>query len=76
MYSLWTAVVTPMFQRLKLLKDVLWLYLDRRRAKALLESVQASNLSDADRDRISHILRVMLRLPDDPVQEPSGPETP
>ena len=76
MYSLWTAVVTPMFQRLKLLKDVLWLYLDRRRAKALLESVQASNLSDEDRDRVSHILRVMLRLPDDPVQEPSGPETP
>ena len=66
----------PMFQRLKLLKDVLWLYLSQRQAKALLESVQASNLSDEDRDRISHILRVMLRLPDDPVQEPSGPDAP
>lgn len=67
-------MVTPMLQRLKRLKDVLWLYLDRRQAKALLESVQASNLSDEARDRLSHILRVMLRLPDDSVQDRSGPE--
>jgi hypothetical protein len=43
MYSLWTAVATTMFQRLKLFKDLLVLYLNRRQAKALLEQVQASN---------------------------------
>ena len=65
MYSLWTAVATTMFQRLKFLKDLLGLYLNRRQAKALLEQVQASNLSDDARDRVSQILRFMLRLPDD-----------
>jgi flagellar basal body-associated protein FliL len=54
-----------MFQRLKSLKDLLVLYLNRRQAKALLEQVQASNLSDDARDRISQILRLMLRLPDE-----------
>jgi hypothetical protein len=76
MYSLWTAVATTMFQRLKLFKDLLVLYLNRRQAKALLEQVQASNLSDDDRDRVSQILRLMLRLPDESLQKPSSPETP
>jgi hypothetical protein len=65
MYSLWTAVATPMFQRLKVLKNLLGLYLNRRQAKALLEQVQASDLSDDARERLSQILRFMLRLPED-----------
>ena len=73
---MWTLVTTRMFQQLKLLKDLLGLYLSRQQAMALLERVQASNLSDADRTRVTHILRVMLRLPEDPVQEPSAPEAP
>jgi hypothetical protein len=72
MCLLWTTVATPMLQRLKLLKDLLGLYLSRRQAMALLERVQASNLSDDDRNRVSHILRAMLRLPDESVQEPSS----
>jgi hypothetical protein len=43
MYSLWTVVATTMFQRLKVLKNLLGLYLNRRQAKALLEQVQASD---------------------------------
>jgi len=58
-------MATTIFQRLKLCKDLLGLYLSRRQAKALLEQVQASNLNDEARDRISHILRFMLRLPKD-----------
>ena len=76
MCLLWTTVATPMLQRLKLLKDLLGLYLSRRQAMALLERVQASNLSDDDRNRVSHILRAMLRLPDESVQEPSSREAP
>ena len=76
MCVLWTAVATPMLQRLKLLKDLLGLYLSRRQAMALLERVQVSNLSDDDRNRVSHILRAMLRLPDESVQEPSSLEAP
>lgn len=76
MYSLWTAVATTMFQRLKLLKDLLGLYLSRRQAMALLERVQASNLRDDDRNRVSQILRAMLRLPDDSLHEPSSLEAP
>jgi len=52
-----------MFQRLKVLKDVLGLYLNRHTGLALLERVQASDLSDADRDRVSRIMRTMLKLP-------------
>ncbi len=48
-----------MFQRLKLLKDVLWLYLRPQQGMALLERVQASNLRDDDRDRVTHIIRAM-----------------
>ena len=62
-----------MLQRLKVLKDLLGLYLNRGQAKALLEQVQASNLSDEARDRLSEILRFMLRLPDESVPEPSSP---
>jgi hypothetical protein len=65
MCSLWTAVATTMLQQLKALKNPLGLYLHRRQAKALLEQVQASALTDAARDRISHILRCLLRLPKD-----------
>jgi hypothetical protein len=76
MYSLEATVATMMFQRLKLLKDLLSLYLNRRQAKALLEQVQASNLSAADRDRVSQILRFMLRLPEESCPEPSAPAPP
>ncbi|MDH3604013.1 MAG: hypothetical protein OEU26_30775, partial [Candidatus Tectomicrobia bacterium] len=67
MCSLQITVVTTMFQRPKLLIDLLALYLNRQKGMALLKRVQASSLSDDDRDRVSHILRVMLRLPDDQV---------
>lgn len=43
MYVLWTTVATTMLQRLKRLKDVLGLYLNRQRGMALLERVQASD---------------------------------
>ena len=71
---LWMAVVTTMFQCLKLLKDVLGLFLNRHKGMALLERVEASDLSDADRARVSRIMRTMLRLPAEPGQEPSVPE--
>jgi len=70
------AVGSAMFQRLKLFKDLLGLYLSRRQAMALLECVDASNLSDDARKRVSHILRAMLRLPDASLQEPSSLEAP
>ena len=66
MCLLWTAVATPMLQRLKLLKDLLGLYLNRRQAMALLERVQASSLSENDRALVTRIMRVMLKLPDTP----------
>jgi len=43
MCSLWTAVTTTMFQRFKLFKDFLGVYLNRQQGMALLERVQASN---------------------------------
>jgi hypothetical protein len=43
MYLLWRAVATTMLQRLKVLKDVLSLYLNRQTGLALLERVQASD---------------------------------
>jgi hypothetical protein len=76
MCFLWEAVGSAMFQRLKLLKDLFGLYLSRRQAMALLECVEASNLSDDARKRVIHILRAMLRLPDASLQEPSWPEAP
>jgi len=76
MCSLWTAVATTMLQRLKLLKDFLALYLRPHQGIALLERVQASHLGEADRARVSHILRVMLRLPAASLQEPSAPQAP
>jgi len=63
-----------MFQRLKVLKDVLSLYLHRPAGLALLERVHASDLSDADRDHVSRIMRTMLKLPAGPVHEPPVPE--
>ena len=65
-----------MFQGLKLLKRLLGLYLSRQQGLALLERVQASNLSDADRDLVTRIIRATLKLPDAPGQEPSAPEAP
>src|SRR4029450_4590321 len=76
MCSLWTAVATTMFQRLKLLKDFLGVSLNRQRGSALLWRVQASNLSDADRALVTRIIRAMLKLPDASGQEPSAPEAP
>jgi hypothetical protein len=66
-------VTTTMIQRLKLLKDVLGLYLNRHKGVALLERLQASDLSDEDRAHVSHIMRTMLKL-HDPGQESSAPE--
>jgi hypothetical protein len=76
MCSLWTAVATTMLQRLKLLKDLLGVYLNRQQGMAFLERVQASNLSDADRTLVTRIIRATLKLPDAPEQEPSSPEAP
>ena len=74
MYLLWTAVADMVIQRLKLLKDVLGLYLNRQKGRALLKRVEASDLSDEDRARVSRIMRTMLQLPDEPGQEPPSPE--
>ena len=76
MGSLWTVGVTTMFQRLKLLKDILGVYLNPHQGMALLERVQASNLSNADQALVTRIMRATLKLPDAPVQEPSSPEAP
>jgi hypothetical protein len=65
-----------MFQRLKLLKDFLGIYLNQRQGMAFLERLQASDLSAADRDLVSRIIRATLKLPADPVHEPSSPEAP
>jgi hypothetical protein len=65
-----------MFQRLKLLKRLLGLYLSRQQGMALLERVQASSLSDNDRALVTRIMRATLKLPDASEQEPSAPEVP
>lgn len=62
-----------MFQRLQRLKHLLGLFLSRHQGMVLLERVQASNFSAADRDRVSRILRAALRLPEAPGREPSAP---
>jgi hypothetical protein len=74
MCSLWTAGVTTMLPRLKLFKHLLGLYLNPHQGMALLERVQASNVSDADQDRVTRIIRATLKLPDDPGDEPASPE--
>ena len=76
MCLLWTAVATMMLQRLKLLKDLLGVYLNWQQGLALLERVQASSLGDADRALVTRIMRATLKLPDAPGQEPSSPEAP
>ena len=76
MYLLLTAVATTMLQRLKLLKALLGIYLNRQRGMAFLERVQASNLSDADRALVTRIIRATLQLPDAPGPESSSPEAP
>jgi hypothetical protein len=76
MCLLWTAVATTMLQQLKLLKDLLGVYLNRRQGMAFLERVQASNLSDTDRALVTRIIRATLKLPDAPGQEPSLPAAP
>jgi len=65
-----------MFQRLKLLKDFLGLYLNQRQGMAFLERIQTRDLSADDRDLVSRIMRATLKLPADPVHEPSSPEAP
>jgi len=62
-----------MFQRLNFLIYFVGLYLNRRKARVLLEQVQASNLNDDARDRLIEILRFMLRLPEESAPEPSSP---
>jgi len=62
-----------MFQRLNFLIYFVSLYLNRRKARALLEQVQASNVNDAARDRLIAILRFMLRLPEETTPDPSLP---
>jgi hypothetical protein len=62
MYLLWTAVGTTMLQRLKLLKDVVGLYLNRQKGIALLERAHASDLSDEDRARVSRIIPDSIRF--------------
>ncbi len=76
MCILWIGVATTMLQRLKLLKDLLGIYLSRQQGMAFLERVQASNLSDADRALVTRIIRATLQLPDAPRPEPSAPEAP
>jgi hypothetical protein len=73
---LWTAVVTTMLQQLKLLKDLLGIYLNRQQGLGLLERVQASSLSEADRALVTRIMQATLQLPNAPGQEPSSPEAP
>jgi hypothetical protein len=63
-----------MFQQRKLLKDVLSLSVNRHKGMALIERVESSDLSAADRAHVSCILRTMLRLPDAPGHEPFSPE--
>jgi len=62
-----------MLQRLNFLIYFASLYLNRRKARALLEQVQASDLNDAARDRLLEILRFMLRLPEETAPESSPP---
>jgi len=65
-----------MFQRLQLLTRLIGVYLRPQQGMALLERVQASTVSHEDRDLVSHIIRAMLRLPAEAMQEPSSPEGP
>lgn len=65
-----------MVQRLKLLKDVLSVFLNRRHGLALLERVHASNLSVEDRALVRRILRAMLRLSEDRGHEVSESDAP
>ena len=76
MCLLWTAVAITMLPWLKLLKAWLGVYLNRQQGLALLERVQASNLSDADRALVTRIMRAALQLPEAPGHEPSLPEAP
>ena len=65
-----------MVQRLKLLKDVLRVFLNRRHGLALLERVHASNLRVEDRALVCRILRAMLRLSEDWGHEVSSSDAP
>lgn len=70
------VVATTMFPRLKLLQRLLGLSLSRQQGMALLKRIQASDLSDDARDRVTHIMRATLRLPDAPGPQASAPATP
>lgn len=76
MGSLCTAGVATMWQRLKLFKYLLGVYLNPAQGLALLERVKASNLNDDDRNRVTRIIRATLKLPDDPGHEPCSPDAP
>ena len=65
-----------MLQRLKLFTRLLGVYLNPQQGMALLERVNASNLSDADRDCITRIMRALLQLPEARGHEPSAPDAP
>jgi hypothetical protein len=67
-------VAITMLQRLKLLKDVFGLSVNRQKGMALLERIASSDLSTEDRARVSQILRTMLKLPEKPGQQPDAPE--
>jgi hypothetical protein len=63
-----------MFQRLKRLKDFVVLFLRRKAGMAVLAPVQASDLSEEARARVTEILRFMLRRPDELEDESSPPD--
>ena len=76
MGSLWTAVATTRFPRLKLLTDFLGVDLNRQHGMAFLERVPTRNGSAADRALGTRILRATLQRPDAPGHEPSSPAAP
>jgi transposase len=76
LHVLWTAGATTLLHRLKRLKDVVSLSLNRQKGIELLERIASSDLSAADQARVSGILRTMLKLPDGPGHPPSSPEVP
>ena len=65
-----------MWQRLKLFKRLLGLFLSRQQGMALLERVPASSVSDNDRALVTRIIRATLKLSDAPGDEPSVPAAP
>jgi hypothetical protein len=72
-----TAFLDPalellMPQRSNLLKALFGLNLSPQQAQALLEKVNASNLSSADRDLLSHIIRDTVAVTEAPLPPDVG----